>query len=103
MSAPKARTSSGVTPFTAAWVPTGMKAGVRTAPCGVVISPRRAAPSVLLSWNEKEGDIGVARRHSRDASRQEAAVLTLLLNRGQPALGSDPKIDAAESRVQSPD
>ena len=34
MSAPAARTSSGCTPLTVACVPTGMKAGVRTAPCG---------------------------------------------------------------------
>ena len=40
------RTSAVVTPFTVACVPTGMKAGVRTTPCGVVISPTRAAPSV---------------------------------------------------------
>jgi len=32
-------------PFTVACVPTGMKAGVCTAPCGVTNSPRRAVPS----------------------------------------------------------
>jgi hypothetical protein len=36
-------------------VPTGMKAGVRTGPCGVIISPQRAAPSVAI--NRKENAI----------------------------------------------
>jgi hypothetical protein len=31
-----------------------MKAGVATRPCGVTNSPRRAAPSVLITWKEKE-------------------------------------------------
>src|SRR5262249_43453021 len=31
-----------------------MKAGVRTMPCAVAISPARAAPSVAISWNENE-------------------------------------------------
>src|SRR5436190_21347847 len=46
ISVPSARTSAGAIPFTAAWVPTGTKAGVATVPCTVLISPRRAAPSV---------------------------------------------------------
>src|SRR5437762_14268850 len=29
-----------------------MKAGVRTTPCAVVISPARAAPSVVTKWKE---------------------------------------------------
>ena len=52
MSAPVARTVSGASPLTVACVPTGMKAGVRTGPCGVVISPQRAAPSVATSRKE---------------------------------------------------
>jgi hypothetical protein len=36
-------------PFIAPAVPTGMKAGVRTTPCGVVRRPVRAAPSVASS------------------------------------------------------
>src|SRR5712692_2150732 len=55
MSVPSARTSSGRIALTAAWVPTGMNAGVRTVPCAVLISPSRARPSVLCSWNEKLG------------------------------------------------
>jgi hypothetical protein len=35
-----------------------MKAGVRTTPCAVAISPLRAAPSVAMRWNEKGFDIG---------------------------------------------
>ncbi len=53
MSAPDAFTSRQCTPFIAPWVPTGMKAGVRTAPCGVSITPLRAAPSVAAMRNEK--------------------------------------------------
>src|SRR6516164_8574378 len=53
MSAPAARTSSWCTPLIAPWVPTGMKAGVRTTPWAVVISPTRAAASVAISRNEK--------------------------------------------------
>ena len=45
--------SAGVIPLTVPCVPTGMKAGVCTRPCGVRISPRRAAPSVLASVEGK--------------------------------------------------
>ena len=36
--------SVGVRPLTVAWVPTGMNAGVSTAPCGVSSRPSRARP-----------------------------------------------------------
>jgi hypothetical protein len=49
MCAPASRTSSGLRLLTVPWVPTGMKAGVSTTPCGVVSRPRRAAPSVARS------------------------------------------------------
>src|SRR5262245_11736234 len=52
MLAPSRRSSSTVTPLTVAWVPTGMKAGVCTTPCGVATSPERAAPSVAIRRNE---------------------------------------------------
>src|ERR1700746_3960000 len=55
MSAPVARTASGSRPLTVACVPTGMKAGVATVPWGVMISPRRAAPSVAIRRNWKAG------------------------------------------------
>ncbi len=45
MSAPVALTISGSIALTVAAVPTGMKAGVRMSPRGVVISPCRALPS----------------------------------------------------------
>ena len=45
ISAPSARSSSGSTHLTVAFVPTGMKAGVRTSPCAVRRTPARAAPS----------------------------------------------------------
>src|ERR1700761_3196569 len=57
MSAPAARTSSWCTPLIAPWVPTGMKAGVRTIPCAVAISPVRAAPSVARRLKENRPDI----------------------------------------------
>ena len=52
MSAPSARTCSGYIALTVAAVPTGMKAGVRMTPRGVVMAPMRAAPST--AWTEKE-------------------------------------------------
>ncbi len=45
-SAPTARTSAGWSVFTVPFVPTGMNAGVRIAPCAVESTPARAAPSV---------------------------------------------------------
>jgi hypothetical protein len=58
ISAPAARTSSWCTPLMAPCVPTGIKAGVRTTPCAVLISPARAAPSVAISRNENGLGIG---------------------------------------------
>src|SRR6056297_1694683 len=49
MSAPVSRTDSGIIALTVAAVPTGMKAGVRTCPRGVDMTPARADPSVALS------------------------------------------------------
>ncbi len=46
MLAPIARTSSGCSVFTVAFVPTGMKAGVGMSPWAVWTVPARAAPSV---------------------------------------------------------
>ena len=53
MSAPVARTDSGIIALTVPAVPTGMKAGVRTSPRGVWITPVRAAPSVAVREKEK--------------------------------------------------
>src|SRR5215471_6620257 len=67
MSAPASRTSCQCTPLSAPWVPTGMKAGVRTTPRGVRISPVRAAPSVLMSENENASAIGLTHRPMQQA------------------------------------
>src|SRR5262245_35299096 len=53
MSAPVARTVPGASALTVACVPTGMKAGVVTGPCGVMISPQRAAPSLAIRRKER--------------------------------------------------
>ena len=57
---PLARTASDGSSFTVACVPTGMNAGVATSPCGVAISPRRAAPSVARRRNGTASGIGKA-------------------------------------------
>ena len=44
---------SGVTALTVAWLPTGIKTGVGTAPWGVLSSPRRAALSAAVWINLK--------------------------------------------------
>src|SRR5262245_24889269 len=57
MSAPAARTWSMYMALTVPPVPTGMKAGVRTVPRGMEISPRRAPPSVASRRKEKASAI----------------------------------------------
>ena len=61
MSAPVARTLSGSIAFTVPAVPTGMKAGVRTSPRGVRITPVRAFPSVALTVNSNFAPMPAAR------------------------------------------
>jgi len=56
---PASSRSRRVTAFTAAAVPTGMKAGVSMAPCGVVRRPARARPSVASSEKAKDMSRGV--------------------------------------------
>src|SRR5207244_538097 len=51
MRAPASWRCCGVRPLTVAWVPTGMKTGVSTTPCGVWSRPSRAAPSVCTISN----------------------------------------------------
>src|SRR5947207_15401982 len=58
MSAPLARTSSGRTALTVAAVPTGMKAGVLSAPRCMAMTPDRAAPSVAAIEKEKRVTAG---------------------------------------------
>src|SRR5262245_10585822 len=56
-SAPVARTWSMYIAFTVPPVPTGMKAGVRTTPRGIAISPRLAWPSVPIRRKENASAI----------------------------------------------
>ena len=62
MSAPVPRTWSIYMAFTVPPVPTGMKAGVRTVPRGIEISPRRALPSLARSLNRKFSLMSLAPR-----------------------------------------
>src|SRR4051794_6936093 len=57
ISAPLARTSSGLTALTVAAVPTGMKAGVRIVPRRIAMVPVRALPSVAEMVKSKRGDM----------------------------------------------
>ena len=57
--APASSRSRRVTAFTAAGVPTGMKAGVSTTPWGVVRRPARARPSVFSREKAKDMSRGV--------------------------------------------
>src|SRR5690349_5164904 len=80
MSAPVARTAAGCTPFTVACVPIGMKAGVRTVPCAVVISPSRAAPSVAISVKPKFCAIRGLRMSGREAYHENKRCKALRLD-----------------------
>src|SRR6478736_6400826 len=80
MSAPVASTAAGCMPFTVACVPIGMKAGVRTVPCAVMISPRRAAPSVASSVKPKSGAIRGLRVSGREAYHEIARRKALRLD-----------------------
>ena len=65
MAAPSARSSSGSTAFTVAFVPTGMNAGVGTSPCAVRSTPARARPSVAVTVKTSSvTDVTVARTSS---------------------------------------
>src|ERR1700758_5032633 len=93
MSAPEARTSSGCTPLIAACVPTGMKAGVRTTPCAVAISPQRAAPSVAFRRNENR--LGMA---FPLAKQQAGVAIRIKTVPGLDGMGIGPlhRLEAAE-------
>ena len=56
MEAPTSATSRGESVLTAPSVPTGMKAGVSTDPCGVKNTPERAAPSVAKTSKRNDDD-----------------------------------------------
>src|SRR5262249_55729118 len=90
MSAPAARTVSGASPFTVACVPTGMKAGVATAPCAVAISPQRAAPS------------GVIRRKANEVIGARGKAGSKALYRGKEATGQRPRARRVTSNGRLP-
>ena len=79
MLAPTSSRSRGVIALTAPWVPTGMKTGVSIAPCAVVSTPRRAAPSRWVRVNGRRVDFDRLRFDStsllRTASLRPSAVL----------------------------
>ena len=62
--APASRTRSGVRPLTVAWVPTGMKAGVSTVPCGVCRRPARAEDAASRASSSKWTGAGYGRTSS---------------------------------------
>ena len=85
--APSARTSSGSSVFTVAFVPTGMNTGVRTSPCAVVSTPARAAPSVAVTRTRAQASL-LAAHGGRQAGAgrvraDELAPLTARIARGR--------------------
>ena len=76
-------------------VPTGMKAGVCTRPCGVTNSPRRAAPSVLISVKEK-----VAHRLGRIKQTRIAVGIETIAGRDRVRIGALHRVEPAEGRDQ---
>jgi hypothetical protein len=65
ISAPQATSSSGVTPFTVPYVPTGMKAGVSTAPRA---NERRARARRPVAGKKLELHTALSRGSSADGS-----------------------------------
>ncbi|MGX9354482.1 hypothetical protein ACS3SW_04795 [Roseobacteraceae bacterium S113] len=90
MSAPVAATLSGIIALTVAAVPTGMKAGVRIVPRGVVMAPVRARPSVALRV-KPVWDMGASRLYGcgsldvRSYPSKPALESEVLPRRGFPA------------------
>src|SRR4029077_1690582 len=94
MSAPPARTAEKCTPLTVAWVPTGMKAGVRTTPCAVAISPTRAAPSVAKTRKPKPCSVSM-----RPQSIGREAYHDFRVRKGAATLPSDLILRAERSEA----
>ena len=72
MSAPLARTSSGRIALTVAAVPTGMKAGVRMSPRCMLMTPERAAPSVVSMMKEKRVTAGALHEQRSEETHTKA-------------------------------
>ena len=73
--APARRTSAGWRPRTAPWVPTGMNAGVATAPWGSERVPARASPSVASGVNSNTGRNSTTRRVKMEGGSRAAPLL----------------------------
>mmetsp|Transcript_728 Transcript_728/g.1760 ORF Transcript_728/g.1760 Transcript_728/m.1760 type:complete len:203 (-) Transcript_728:148-756(-) len=65
---PSARMSSEDIPLIVPWVPTGMKTGVNTSPCGNITVEARARPHVASSLNTSGGSESAIARSSADAA-----------------------------------
>src|ERR1700748_862536 len=74
MSAPSSLTWSAYIAFTVPAVPTGMKAGVRTAPRPSCSAPVRAAPSWACTEKETPGEIVIAGFRSGFGTPQQAGI-----------------------------
>src|SRR5437588_12348285 len=95
---PSARSSSGSTVFTVAFVPTGMNAGVGTSPCTVRSTPARAAPSVAASVNRSLIDAHVAPVGDEVAAMLETEVLVVGADPGSGTEAVEPQAPAALCR-----
>src|SRR5579883_777243 len=79
IAAPASRSSSGVTLFTVACVPTGIKMGVGIKPCGVVTTPARAHVSGHSDSIVKENaDIYFYKRRHDGARRHSSSLFSLV-------------------------
>src|SRR5437764_7727002 len=97
--APAARRSSGLRLFTAARVPTGMKAGVSTTPCAVTRRPRRAAPSLATTSNASALTTGATGAGSYD-QRRVAIGVEPVAGRERMTVGAQDRLAAGEGGHQ---
>src|SRR3954471_17705525 len=95
MFAPSARTSSGSSVLTVAFVPTGMKAGVGRSPCAVRRTAARAAPSVALTVNRSLIDAHVAVVDDEVAAVLEAEPLVVRADAGILGEAVEPEVFAS--------
>src|SRR5689334_1799167 len=95
MSAPAARTWSMYIAFTVPPVPTGMKAGVRTTPRGMAISPRLAWPSVAIRRKENASAIVflVVHRGARGLPVERLTIADAAAHEFRPGRHRDHRLD----------
>src|ERR1700730_2842154 len=72
ISAPSSSSASCVRAFTAAAVPTGIKNGVSTVPCGVVSRPRRAPVGSVFATAKEKSTASVYQHHPVDQEKMNA-------------------------------